>query len=154
MPGPQTQHKGTVYTPGERLGSCIVQLLFVNPFLCCCQSGPREKVIALGFEPARLCEPVSPAPLDGLPLADSTHTYLRLCAPSTVTSAAGSGRKVLAVPQHHVAVHIRATTPDPERARQDRPPVHPRPVRGSHSEPEESTQTQSTSGILITVLVI
>ena len=32
--------------------------------------------------------------------------------------------------------------------------VHPRPVRGSHSESDESTQTQSTSGILITVLDI
>ena len=50
----------------------------------------RDLVIALGFEPAvYLCEPVSPAPLDGLPLADSTHTHLRLCAPSTVGSAAG-----------------------------------------------------------------
>ena len=51
-------------------------------------------------------EPVSPAPLDGLPLADSTHTYLRLCAPSTVGSAAGSGRKVLAVPHPAFAVRV------------------------------------------------
>ena len=43
-------------------------------------------------------------------------------------------------------------SPDLERARQDRPHLHPRPVRGSHSESEEPTQTQSTGGILITVL--
>ena len=45
-------------------------------------------------------------------------------------------------------------SPDLERARQDRPHLHPRPVRGSHSESEEPTQTQSTSGIIITVLDI
>ena len=62
--------------------------------------GRAASVIALRFEPAVLCEPVSPAPLDGLPLADSTHTDAasRLCVPSTGGSAAGSGRKVLAVP--------------------------------------------------------
>jgi len=34
--------------------------------------------------------------------------------------------------------------------------MHPRPVRlrGSHSESEEATQTQSTSGLLITVLLL
>ena len=57
--------------------------------------GENLQVTALGFEPAVLCEPVSPAPLDGLPLADSTHTYLRLCAPSTVTSAAGMAAAAL-----------------------------------------------------------
>ena len=38
-------------------------------------------------------------------------------------------------------------TPEPD-------PACPRPVRGSHSESDESTQTQSTSGISITVLDI
>ena len=54
-------------------------------------------VSALGFEPAAVvCEPVSPAPLDGLPLADSTRTdAASVCALQLYLLLGGCGRPFL-----------------------------------------------------------